>query len=82
MRLVNCRNEVDIYFIYPAPNRRGRPSMIEEIYQRFGMQLLSGAYVEEEKNRKKVWGGVLGGGGGGGLAVVVDVIEMKFHASP
>lgn len=39
--------------------------MIDEMYQRFGMQVLSGGYVEEEKNRKKVWGGVLGGGGGG-----------------
>ena len=39
--------------------------MIDEMYQRFGMQVLSGGYVEEEKNRKNVWGGVLGGGGGG-----------------
>lgn len=35
-----------------------------------------------KKEQKESLRGVLGSGGGGGLAVVVDVMEMKFHASP
>jgi len=80
MRLVNCRNEVDmiLFPVHSPPSQRGNRLGC-------GCRLLLEDYLDEEdgrgNKRNKVLSRVVGGGREVEVVVVVDVMEMKFHAS-